>query len=61
MDYLEFKLWKALVLVVLAFAWGIYCGWNGLALNGRPPQRERRGEAGSEVQDSPAGRATERY
>lgn len=46
MDYLEFKLWKALAFVALAFVWGVYCGWKGLELTGRPKsqQPERREE-----------------
>lgn len=32
MDYLEFKLWKAGVLVFLALCWGIWRGFTGQPL-----------------------------
>jgi hypothetical protein len=50
-DFLDYMLWKAIVLVVLAFVWGIFCGWNGLGLNGRPLQQGRRAATDSESQD----------
>ena len=37
MTHIEYVLWKALALVVLAFIWGIYCGVTGRPLGqGRP-------------------------
>ena len=39
----EFMLWKAGILVFLAFIWGIYCG-----LTGRPLWSERRGKQDQE-------------
>jgi len=36
MDYIEFKLWNAGLLVFAAFVWGLYCGLTGRHLNGRP-------------------------
>jgi hypothetical protein len=38
MDYIDFMLWKAGALVFAAFCWGLYCGWKGLELSGRPQQ-----------------------
>jgi hypothetical protein len=37
MEFSEYLLLKAIALVVLAFAWGVYCGIKGLDLNGRHP------------------------
>jgi hypothetical protein len=44
MDYLEYKLWKAGVLVFLAFCWGLWRGFSGQSLvRGRPDsQTEQR-------------------
>ena len=36
MEHIDYLLLKAAVLVVLAFAWGIYCGATGRELNGKP-------------------------
>lgn len=35
MTYVEFLLVKALVLIAIAFVWGIFCGINGLPLDPR--------------------------
>ena len=36
MSYIEYKLWKAGVVVFLAFCWGLYCGMTGRDMaNGR--------------------------
>lgn len=48
-EFTDYMLIKAIVLIVLAFAWGIYCGIKGLELNGRPPA-EGQSEAGSRQQ-----------
>jgi hypothetical protein len=37
MEISEFMIWKALVMVALAFIWGIYCGFTGRPL-GREPR-----------------------
>lgn len=37
MGFVEFMLAKAAVVVVLAFAWGVYCGLTGRSL-GRAPR-----------------------
>ena len=41
MDYIEFMLWKAGLLVLCAFIWGLYTGFNGCSLSGelldKPP------------------------
>lgn len=53
-DYLEFKLWKLGAFLALCFVWGIFCGWNGLQLNGRPKGQGPSGTEGAEArgQDS---------
>jgi hypothetical protein len=38
MDYIEFKLWKAGLLIFAAFVWGLYCGITGRPLG--PVQRD---------------------
>ena len=35
MSYVEFLAIKALVLIVIAFVWGLICGINGLPLDPR--------------------------
>jgi hypothetical protein len=35
MEFTDYMLWKALVLLVIAFVWGIYCGINDLPLDPR--------------------------
>lgn len=46
LDYIDFMLWKAGVLCVAAFGWGIYCGVTGRPL----------GLGQHEEDSSPAGR-----
>ncbi len=29
MDYMEFRMWKAGIVILLAFLYGIYKGWRG--------------------------------
>lgn len=45
MDYMEFRLWKAGVLVFLAFCWGLWRGFIGL-----PLERARRDSQTEETQ-----------
>lgn len=35
MDFIEFKFWKAVGFVALAFVWGLFCGVTRRDLNGR--------------------------
>ncbi len=51
MDYIEFMWWKLIGMAVLAFLWGLFCGWNGLELNGRQKQQAPNARAKSETQD----------
>lgn len=37
MEMSEFMLWKAGVMVALAFVWGLYCGITGRPLGPREP------------------------
>jgi hypothetical protein len=36
MDYVEFLIWKAIVLTIAAFIWGLYCGVTGRPLSMAP-------------------------
>ena len=47
MEMSEFMLWKAGVMVALAFVWGVFCGLTGRPLS--PGQSDRQTE-----QDQPA-------
>jgi hypothetical protein len=42
MDYLDWMLLKAGVVLLGAFVWGFFCGKNGLELNGQPQDTEHR-------------------
>lgn len=42
MDYLDYMLAKAAVMIVLAFVWGVFCGFTGRNLRG---QRQGQSEA----------------
>jgi hypothetical protein len=33
-DYVDFLFWKLIVICVLAFVWGVYCGATGRSLAG---------------------------
>jgi hypothetical protein len=46
MEFTDYLLIKAIVLVVLAFAWGVYCGIKGLDLSGHHPSAEPNEGAG---------------
>ena len=34
MEYIDYVIWKALAMVVLAFFWGVFCGITGRSLKG---------------------------
>lgn len=36
MDYIEFKLWKAGLLLLVVFVWGVYRGFTGQPLQPGP-------------------------
>lgn len=41
-DYLEFKLWKAGIFLLMVAVWGFYCGVKGWDLTGKPSDKDRR-------------------
>lgn len=47
MEFTDYMLWKAAILVFAAFCWGIYCG-----LTGRPLGLEQRDNQTEERRDS---------
>lgn len=53
MEYTDYLLVKACVLIAGAFVWGFWCGNNGLDLTGQP-RKERPDTAGQEPQDQSA-------
>jgi hypothetical protein len=55
MEFTDYLVIKAVVLLVLAFGWGIYCGINGLDLSGRHPS-EGPSEEADQQQERPADR-----
>ena len=46
MDYTEWMLWKAGLVVLAAFCWGVFCGVTGRPLGRVPP--DSRTEAGQD-------------
>lgn len=49
MEFSDYMLIKAIVLVVLAFVWGLYCGFTDRELNGQPQQPAQRDKAAASV------------
>lgn len=53
-DLIEFKLWKALALVVIAFFWGMFCSATNRDLTGRrrePPEQASQEVPGRDTPD----------
>lgn len=44
MDYLDYMLAKAAVMIALAFVWGVFCGFTGRNLRG-----QRQGRSGADT------------
>lgn len=52
MEISDYMLWKAIIIVIGAFLWGLYCGLTGRSMRLGPPDSQA-----GQTQDSPEAAA----
>ena len=47
MEFSDYLIWKAVIIVIAAFIWGLYCGLTGRSMRLGPPDNQAAQSQGS--------------